>query len=106
MCRTQQTFLRVTKRSGYVDENITNLELENGISAGIRWGCLGPDMVPIFEEHAARIEKNYRMEEWFSLDSMERAMIIAVRRIDIAAKNQQAEAEYKKAKQDSKRGAK
>lgn len=103
---TRRTFLRVTKRFGYVDENITRLELENGVSAGIRWGCLGADMVPIFEEQAARIENHYKMDDWFSLDEMERAMIIAVRRIDIAAKNQQAEAEYKKAKQDSKRGTK
>lgn len=60
-------------------------------------------MVPIFEEHAARLEKNYKLREWYELDSMERAMIIAVRRIEIAAKNQQTEAEINKSKQDAKK---
>lgn len=88
---------------GYVPENITRVELDNYISAGVRWGSLDADMVPIFEEHAARLEKNYKLSEWYELDRMERAMIIAVRRIDIAAKNLQTEAEIKKAQQDAKK---
>ena len=54
-------------------------------------------MVPIFEEQLARLEKGYKLQEWFELDPMERAMVIAVRRVDIATKNQQTEAEIKKA---------
>lgn len=73
------------------------------MSAGIRWGALGIDMVPTFEEHIARLEKNYKIQEWYDLEEMERAMIIAVRRIDIASKNQQSEAEIHKAKQDARK---
>ena len=93
----------MTKQVGYIPENITRIELENYINAGVRWGALDVDMVPIFEEHAARLEKNYKLIEWYELDRMERAMIIAVRRIDIAAKNQQTEAEIKKAQMDAKK---
>jgi len=63
----------------------------------VRWGSLDSDMVPIFEEQLARLEKGYKLQEWFELDPMERAMVIAVRRVDIATKNQQTEAEIKKA---------
>lgn len=74
------------------------------MSAGIRWRSLGSDMVPIFEEHLARSEKKYTLEEWYALDPMDRAMIIAIRRIDNASKNHQAQAEIKasKAKQQRK----
>jgi len=95
-------FLGVTKRVGELDENITRIELENGISAGIRWRSLGREMVPIFEEHLARDEKGIRMKEWYAMEPMERAIIIAVRRITNAAKNHQTEAEIKANKRKSK----
>ena len=91
----------MTKRIGEVDYNITGVELENGVNAGIRWRSLGPDMVPIFEEHSARDEKGITMKEWYALEPMERAIIVAVRRITNATSNHQTEAEIKanKAKQ-------
>ena len=52
-------------------------------------------MVPIFEEHLTRSEKKYTLAEWYALDPMDRAMIIAIRRIDNASKNHQAQAEIK-----------
>jgi len=85
----------VTKRVGEVDVNITGIELEHGISAGIRWRSIDRDMVPIFEEHTAREEKKLTMKEWYSLEPMERAIIIAVRRIANASRNHQAEAEIR-----------
>jgi len=60
-------------------------------------------MVPIFEEHMAREEKKLTMKEWYALEPMERAIIIAVRRISNAAKNHQAEAEIKANKAASQR---
>ncbi len=61
-------------------------------------------MVPIFEEHATRIENGFSIEDWYKLESIERAMIVAMRRIDVASKNLQAEAEIKASKRNSKRG--
>lgn len=74
------------------------------MSAGIRWRSFGKGMVPIFEEHLARNEKKYTLDEWYALDPLDRAMIIAIRRIDNASKNHQAQAEIKasKAKQTRK----
>lgn len=63
----------------------------------MRWGALDSDMVPVFEEHLARLDKGYKLDEWYKTDAMERAMVIAVRRVDIATRNHQTEAEIKKA---------
>lgn len=76
------------------------------MDAGIRWGALGSDMVSIFEEHTARIEKGYRLKEWASMDMTERALIIALRRVDIAIKNHQTEAEVEKAQREAKKSGK
>ena len=55
-------------------------------------------MVPLFEEQIARLERNYSIDEWLKLSEMERAMVIAIRRIDNATKSIQAEAEIKEMK--------
>ena len=84
--------------AGELQENITRLELDNGISAGIHWRALGADMVPIYEEHSARMERNIDINQWYAMEPMDRAMIVAVRRIDVASKNHQTEAEIRAAK--------
>lgn len=91
----------MTKRVGEVQEDITRIELDNGVSAGIYWRSLGAGMVPIYEEHMARLERNISMENWYQMEPMERAMIVAIRRIDNASKGHQAEAEARKMKRDS-----
>lgn len=100
---TRPTFLRVTKQVGELQESVTRIELNNAVSAGISWGMIGTDMVPIFEEHIARLERGYRLEEWYELSPMERALVVAIRRVDNASKNLQAEAEIEKAKRDAKK---
>lgn len=60
-------------------------------------------MVPLFEEHLAREEKNIRLDDWYGMDKTERAIVIAVRRIGNAAKNHQAEAEIRAADRKSKK---
>lgn len=95
---TRRPFLRVTKSIGYTDESVTRIEIDAGVSAGIRWGSLSSEMVPIFEEQAARLERGFSQEAWLALDPIERALIIAIRRIDNAMKNIQAEAEIREAK--------
>ena len=104
MLRRPQRFLGVTKRIDGVEENITRIELEHGVSAGIRWRSIADDMIPIFEEHSARSEKGISMTDWYKMEPMERAMIVAIRRVENASKNLQAEAEIKanKAKQQRK----
>jgi len=93
----------VTKRAGDVQENITRLEVDNLISAGISWRKLAPDLVPLFEEHSARIERDKSIEQWYGMEPMERAIIIAQRRIEIAMKNHQSDAEAKAAKRKTPR---
>lgn len=95
---TRRTFLRVTKSVGYTDESVTRIEPDHAVSAGIRWGSIADDMVPLFEEHAARIAANYSLAEWMALEPLERAMVIAVRRIENAMHALQTEAEIKDAK--------
>jgi hypothetical protein len=92
----------VTKRVGEIDEKLTSVELENSVSANIRWRSLGVDMVPIFEEHSVRLERNYDMESWYALSGMERAIMVAQRRIDNAMKNHQTEAEARQMKKSQK----
>lgn len=92
----------VTKQIGEIRENVTRIELDNAVSAGVMWGALGSDMVPIFEEHTTRLERNYTLEQWYALDPMERALVVAHRRIDMAAKNLQSDAEIRDAKRKSK----
>lgn len=100
---TRRTFLRVTKSIGYTDESVTKIELKSSVSAGIRWGSLGNEMVPIFEEQSTRLERGFSIQAWLDLDPMERAMIVAVRRIDNSMKNLQAEAEISASKKGAKR---
>lgn len=93
----------VTKQIGEVREPVTRVELDHAVSAGITWGALGSDMVPIFEEHATRMENRLTMNDWYALEPMERAMAVAFRRIDMASRNLQSEAELRDAKRNAKK---
>lgn len=96
-------FLGATKVVGEIPVPITQIELENGISAGIRLNVLTKGLIPIHEEHEARLERNINLETWSHMHVMEKALIVANRRIRIASKNLQAEAEIAKMKQDAKK---
>jgi hypothetical protein len=73
------------------------VELEYGVSAGIRLRSLAEGLVPIFEEHMTRLERGISIEDWGKMDSTEKALVIASRRIAIAMKNLQSEAEIRSA---------
>lgn len=88
----------VTITKGTVYESVTKAELTHSVATGIRWGALGTGMVPVFEETSARIEKHLTLGQWAALDPMEKALIIAQRRIDNAIRNIQNEAEMRAAK--------
>ena len=102
---TPRHFLGVTKQVGEINESVTRIELNETVSAGIRWRSLGTDMVPIFEEHTARMERGYSIEAWYSLNPMERAIAVAQKRLENSMKNLQGEAEAKHAKKQSQKGS-
>lgn len=64
---------------------------------------LGENMVPLFEEHEARLERNISLKAWGTMPGMEKALIVAHRRIKIAMQNLQTEAEIRKAKRETSR---
>ena len=60
-------------------------------------------MVPPYEEHLARLERGIAMKEWYEMHPIERALIVAIRRINIMEKNLQTEAEIEKSENDRNR---
>lgn len=62
-------------------------------------------MVPVFEEHSARLERGIGLEDWYRMDVDERALVIAHRRIRNQAENLQAEAEIRKSKREAQKAA-
>lgn len=106
MWQRPQNFLGVTKSEGGVNFDVSEIEPDKtGAPTGIRWRSLGPGLVPIFEEHLVRTERKYTLQEWYALDPMERAIAIAVFRIDRAIKAHQASAEAVKMEKEAKKAA-
>ena len=93
----------MTKKIGELEVSVTQIELENGISAGIHWRALTEDMVPAHEEHEARLERGLRLREWEEMHYTEKALIIAARRIRMAVRNLQSEAEGREMERRAKR---
>jgi len=87
----------VTIPNGITRDSVTKAQLDNGPATGLQWGSLGVGMVPIFEEHAARLDRNMTLEQWGALDPMERALLVAQKRIDYAIRAVQEEAAARKA---------
>lgn len=103
MSKPPRRFLGVTKQVGEVQESVTRIEPEKPISTGIQWRSIGIGFVPTYEEHTARLERGLSVQAWYSMDAMERAMIIAMRRLEMASRNIASEAEAKAAEQNAKR---
>lgn len=82
---------------------MTQVELEEGISAGVSLKALAQDLVPLHEEHEARLERGIPLKAWSDMDMYEKALLIANRRIRVQIKNLQAEAEIRDAKRKAKR---
>ena len=59
------------------------------------------NLVPVYEEHSARIERGISVAGWMEMDETEKALIIARRRIAIQMQNLQTDAEIRKAKRDA-----
>ena len=88
----------MTIKQDELTRNVTEAELEHGISAGIGLRSLGKGIIPVFEEQDVRIENKMNLTEWDALPYMERVIIIAVSRTKRAISNLQAEAELKESK--------
>jgi hypothetical protein len=73
------------------------------VSAGIGLRALSAGMVPIYEEHSARLDRGISVDAWLNMTETEKALIIASRRIATQMQNLQTEAEIRKAKADAKR---
>lgn len=67
------------------------------MSAGIRLRSLGIGMIPLYEEHEARLERNIDLGQWERMEVDEKAFIVAMRRVRIAISNLQTEAEIRNA---------
>lgn len=85
-----------------MEVSVTEIELDNGISAGIHLRVAGPDGIPTFEEHSARLDRGIRLDDWAAMTVEEKAIIIAQRRIQRAMENIQADAEIKRSKRKMK----
>lgn len=64
---------------------------------------IGIDMVPVQEEHEARLERGINLVDWGRMEMMEKALIIAARRNRNAINNIYTEAEIRDAERKAKR---
>jgi len=95
--RLLRRFLGATKHIGGFNAPISRIELEHGVSSGVSLRSYGKGMIPIYEEHVTRIERGIGLMAWSEMEEMEKALIVASRRIRIAMQNLQEEAQIKKA---------
>lgn len=91
--RLPSSFLGATKRIEGLELPVSQIEPEHGVSAGIRLRSFGSGLVPLYEEHESRLERGIELEAWGEMEEMEKALIVAARRIRIAIKNLQEEAQ-------------
>ena len=73
------------------------------MNAGVKLRAYGTGMVPLYEEHQARLERGIGLDAWNEMAEMEKALIVASRRIKMAIHNLQEEAQIKKSERDAKR---
>ena len=85
-----------------VFEDLINIPISSGISAGIRIKTLISGLVPVYEEHAARNAEGYNIQEWYALDPFDRAFAVAMFRTKNAIEAHQNEAEIAAMKKKNK----
>jgi len=73
------------------------------VSAGVRLRSYGVDMVPLYEEHTARLEHKIGLEAWSEMAELDKALIVASRRVRIAIHNLQEEAQIRHSEREAKR---
>lgn len=103
MSKPPARFLGVTMPAGEVDADINEVELQYGVSAGINLRISQIGMVPLYEEHAARLQYGHKLSDWNEMDYMEKALVVAMYRTSNSIKNQQSEAEIRAARSKQKK---
>lgn len=101
--RLPSSFLGATKRIDGIEISVSQIELEHGVSAGVRLRSYSTGLVPLYEEHETRLERGIGLEAWSEMEEMEKALIIAARRVRIAIHNLQEEAQIKQSEKQMKR---
>jgi len=88
----------VTANQDGLTRNVTEIELDHGVSAGIGLRSFGNGMISVFEVENVRIQNKLSISEWDDTPYMERVMLVAVNRINRSISNLQAEAELRSSK--------
>lgn len=84
-----------------IEQPITQIEPENGVSSGVQYKSYLPGLVSPLEEHSARLERGIRLPIWQRMPMEEKALLIAHRRVRRAEQNLQADAEIRKARRST-----
>ena len=103
MSKPPRGFLGVAVNQDNIDKSVTEVELEHGLHTGITLKRLGFGLVPLYEEHSTRVEYKFTMEDWDKLPPIEKAFMVAVRRIERSCDNIQAEASIRESKRNMKK---
>ena len=88
----------MTANQDGLTRNVTEIELDHGVSAGIGLRSFGNGMISVFEVENVRIQNKLSLSEWDDTPYMERVMLVAVNRINRSISNLQAEAELRSSK--------
>ena len=88
----------MTVKQDELTRNVTEIELDHGVSAGIGLRSFGNGMISVFEVQNVRIQNKMSLSEWDDIPYMERVILVAVNRINRAISNLQAEAELRSTK--------
>lgn len=82
---------------------VTDIELDHALSTGIRWAGYGDEIVAFQEEQEARLERGIDLETWGRMATMEKALLVAVRRNQAAIQNIRNEAEIQESEKNMRR---
>jgi hypothetical protein len=84
--------------------SITELPISSSDMLGIEINQVPiPGMVLLYEEHEARYEAHYTLQDWYALRSDERALEVALYRIRHSMEYQKNKAQEKKMKEDQRK---
>lgn len=104
MSKPLKTFLGVTVSRDEDIRNVTEVELERVVNAGIRLNIYGVNLIPVYEEHYVRIQYRYSLDEWDELPYLDKVMFVAMNRIENARRSVQSEAEIEDSERKAKSG--
>ena len=78
--------------------DVMEIAVDSPDRLGIRVHGVIPGMIPPYEEHAARRKAGYTLAEWRALDWQDRAIEVAMYRIEAKVEAMSAEEERERAK--------